>query len=102
VSLDEEMAAEVAKLPAPKGPGVRMRDWSPELEMLALLIDRQGEIIKAVIAAQGGKPPKIPLMPRPKTAMDELRDPRKQHQKVLSKVVIQQEDGSLVSAAEAT
>lgn len=101
MSLDEEMAEQVAKMPPPKDNGVRMRYWSPELEMLALVIDRQGEIIKAIIAAQGGKPPKIPPMPRPKTAMDDLRDPRKQHQRILAKVMIQQEDGSLVSAADA-
>lgn len=101
VSLDEELAEEVAKHPdQPKAPAMRMRDWSPELEALATAIDRIGEVMQAVIASQGGKPPKIAPFPRPKTASEKLRDPRKQHQKILSKVVIAQPDGSLVSAAE--
>ncbi len=100
LSLDEELAAQAAKLPAPKGPPVRMRDWSPELEMLTILIDRLGEVIKAVVAVQGGKPPKIQPMPRPKTAADDLKDPRRQHQRILSKVMIAQPDGTAVSAAE--
>ncbi len=77
-----------------------MRDWSPEMEILVAAVDRLGEVIQAVIAAQGAKPPKIAPMPRPKTATEKLRDPRRQHQKILSKVMIAQPDGSLVSAAE--
>ncbi len=100
VSLDEELAQQAMQTPAPKGPAVRMRDWSPQLEILTLLVDRLGEVIQAVIAAQGGKPPKITPMPRPKTAADELRDPRRQHHRILSKVMITQPDGSVVSAAD--
>jgi len=100
VSLDEEVAELAAKQPAPKGSPVRMRDWSPELETLTAMVDRLGDIIQAVIAAQGGKPPKIKPMPRPETAMDAIRDPRRQHQKILSKVMIAQPDGSVLSAAE--
>jgi hypothetical protein len=77
-----------------------MRDWSPEMEVLVAAVDRLGEVVQAVIAAQGGKPPKIPPLGRPKTATDKLRDPRKQHQKILSKVMITQPDGSVISAAE--
>jgi hypothetical protein len=100
VSLDEELAEQAVRSPAPKGPAVRMRDWSPQQEVLTLLVDRLGEVIQAVIAAQGGKPPKITPMPRPKTAADELRDPRRQHHRILSKVMITQPDGSVVSAAD--
>lgn len=77
-----------------------MRDWSPELEALYLHVDRLGEVIQAVVAAQGGKPPKIRPMPRPRTAADELKDPRKRHQQILAKVLIQQPDGSVITAAE--
>lgn len=100
VSLDEEVAELAAKQPSPKGSPVRMRDWSPELELLTALVDRLGDVIQAVIAAQGGKPPRIKPMPRPTTAMDAIRDPRRQHQKILSKVMIAQPDGSVISAAE--
>jgi hypothetical protein len=77
-----------------------MRDWSPELEALYALMDRLGDVVQAVIASQGGKPPRIKPMPRPRTATDELNDPRRQHMKILSKVLITQPDGSVVSAAE--
>jgi hypothetical protein len=100
LSLDEDLAAEIMKMPPPKGSPVRMRDWSPELETLTLLVDRLGELIKAVVAVQGGKPPKIALLPRPKTAAEELRDPRRMHRQILSKVLLEQPDGSLVSAAD--
>lgn len=79
-----------------------MRDWSPLLEMLTVIADRQADIIQAVIAVQGGKPPKIRPMPRPKTAADRINNPRRQHERILSKVMIQQPDGSQVSAAEAS
>jgi hypothetical protein len=78
-----------------------MRDWSPLMEAMAVQIDRLGDVVQAIIAAQGGKPPAIKPFPRPKTAADKLRDPRRQHQKVLSKVMIAQPDGSVRSAAEA-
>jgi hypothetical protein len=102
VSQDEEMARQAAGRPAPKGDAVRMRDWSPLLEMLTLIADRQADVVQAVIAAAGGKPPKIKPLPRPKTAMDRINSPRKQHEKILSKVMIQQPDGSVVSALDAS
>jgi hypothetical protein len=104
LSLDEELAAQVASRPPVDKPGkssVNMRDWSPLLEMLTVIADRQADIIQAIIASQGGKPPKIRPLPRPKTAIEKLSDPRLQHQKILSRVMIQQPDGSVVSAADA-
>jgi hypothetical protein len=101
VSQDEDLAREVAQRPEmPKAAAMRMRDWSPELEAMATAIDRIGEVVQAVIASQGGKPPKIKPFPRPKTATDKLNDPRQQHKKILSKVMITQPDGSVISAAE--
>lgn len=86
--------------PPPKGDAIRMRDWSPLMEAMATQIDRLGDVVQAVIAAQGGKPPKIKPFPRPSTAADELRSPQHQHKRILSKVMIQQPDGSAKSAAE--
>lgn len=103
VSLDEELAAEVAKRPEPQKRGdlVRMRDWSPLMEAMAVQVDRLGDIVQAVIAVQGGRPPKIDPFPRPKTAIDKLRDdPRREHFKVLSRVSIMQEDGTAVLAID--
>lgn len=100
ISLDEELAEQIAAAPPEKGPAMRMRDWSPQLEMLAVLTDRIGEVIQAVIAAQGGKPPRITPIPRPKTAADKLKDPRRQHHRILSKVMLTRPDGSVVPATE--
>lgn len=100
VSLDEELAAEAAKGPRPKAGGPRMRDWSPELELLTAIADRLGDVVQAVIAVQGGKPPRIRPLPRPQTATDKLNDPREKHRRILSKVLIAQPDGSVLSAAE--
>jgi hypothetical protein len=98
VSLDEELAQQMAQAPEDKrekAPAVRMRDWSPLMEAMASQIDRLGDVVQAVIAAQGGRPPQIAPFPRPKTAWEKLRDdPRREHFRVLSKVAIQQEDGS--------
>lgn len=103
VSQDEDLAAQAAEQPpAPGASAVRMREWSPLLEMLTVIADRQADLIQAVIAAAGGKPPKIKPLPRPKTALDRLRSPRKQHEKILAKVMIQQPDGSVVSALDAS
>lgn len=96
------MARLTADDPAPpRADAVRMRDWSPLLEMLTVVADRQAELIQAIIASQGGKPPKIAPLPRPKTAMDKINNPHKQHMRVLSKVMIEQPDGTVISALDA-
>ncbi len=101
VSKDRELAEQMLDSPAPeKGDAMRMRDWSPLMEAMATQIDRLGDVVQAVIAAQGGKPPKIKPFPRPKTAMEELRSPQHMHKRILAKVMIQQPDGSVKSAAE--
>lgn len=100
VSKDRELAEQMLDHPPPAGDAVRMRDWSPLMEAMATQIDRLGDVVQAVIAAQGGKPPKIKPFPRPKTAVEELRSPQHQHKRILSKVMIRQPDGSVKSAAE--
>lgn len=102
VSLDEEVAQAALDRPAPKGNTVRMRDWSPMMEAIVAQVDRLGDVIQAVIAAQGGKPPQIAPFPRPKTAADKLRDPHREHHRILTKVMIQQADGSVLPADEAS
>lgn len=57
---------------APGSPPLVM--WTPEVQYLAAVVDRLGEVIQAVIAtAPGGKPPKIKPLPRPRTAFDRAR-----------------------------
>lgn len=48
----------------------RISEWSPTEQLLAALFNRTGEVIAAVIAAAGGKPPHPPDWPAPVTAQD--------------------------------
>mgnify|MGYP006199840543 CR=1 FL=1 len=55
-----------------------MADWSPELETLTAAVDRLGDVVKAVVATiPKAKVPKIPPMPRPRTALDRVRQRRR-------------------------
>lgn len=99
VSLDEELAAAAAehKGEARRGRTVRMRDWSPELEMATVMADRLGDAIQAIIAVQGGKPPRISPLPRPRTAVEKLTGPEAQARKVLARVRLTRADGTTYS-----
>lgn len=101
ISLDEEVAEEMLSQPTDDKKrsynGPRMSEWSVELEKLTDVVDRLGELMQAVVASAGGKPPKIKPQPRPRTAMDRVKERRRMehHRKVVSRVLIEQPDGSL-------
>jgi hypothetical protein len=77
LALDEELAAEVVKLPQSDRAGKWARDhreYTPEVEMLSALFDRVGELIRVVAAtngSRGGKAP--PQAPRPVSALERVR-----------------------------
>lgn len=48
-------------------------EFTPEVELLAAIVDRLGGVIAAVIGVNGGKPPKTRPWPRPVTAMDRAK-----------------------------
>lgn len=76
---DEELAEnqpEPKEDEKPQGP--RLRDWSPEVNAIALLADRMNTVVQAIIGSQGGKPPKLPLMDRPITAAERIARKREQ------------------------
>lgn len=51
--------------------------WSPEVEYLAAVVDRLGEVVQAVISTvPKAKPPRIKPVPRPKSAFDRARERR--------------------------
>lgn len=76
---DEDLAERILdNPPAEAGPPVRMADWSPELEALYLTVDRLGEVVKAVVATiPKARLPQITPMPRPRTAVDKIRQRRR-------------------------
>jgi hypothetical protein len=69
-----------------------MAEYSPELEMLTNVFDRLGDLIQATIAAQGGKAPKVRPYPRPKTALDRVKEQRRlaKHRRIVARVLPQQ------------
>jgi hypothetical protein len=71
VSKDEELAQAMPESDEP--PEERLSTWSPEREVLAACFDRLGEVIRALVAVNGGKPPNITPYPRPVTAMQRAR-----------------------------
>lgn len=99
LSDDEEVAEEYLNRPksdAPQTARPRISEWSSELEKLTDVVDRLGEVMQAVVASNGGKPPKIRPQPRPRTAVDKLREKKRyeHHKKVVSRVLIQNPDGT--------
>ncbi|MEU4218123.1 hypothetical protein [Actinoplanes sp. NPDC026623] len=91
LSDDEQLAEHLLDRP-PAGAGrlaASMSQFSPELEMATHTYDRLGELIQAVTAAAGGKPPKIPAYPRPRTAADRIRKrrARAQHRNLVARLL---------------
>jgi len=76
---DDDLAEHLAARDTPAvGDRARMplSQFSPELEMATNVFDRLGELIQAVTAAAGARPPKIAPYPRPRTAADRVRQRR--------------------------
>ncbi|MBF9135328.1 hypothetical protein I0C86_41495 [Plantactinospora sp. S1510] len=75
---DDEWAEQVLRLPqAERRPTVPMAEWSPEVERLTDLLDRVGDLIRAVVASAGAKPKRMQPAPRPTTALDRARARRR-------------------------
>ncbi|MCO6011410.1 hypothetical protein NE236_41320 [Actinoallomurus purpureus] len=84
---DEELAAQSTEDPQPRPP--RLTEWSPEVQAIIAGVDRLGELIRVLIAANGGTPPQIPAYPRPVTAADRLKQRRRleRHQALVARVL---------------
>lgn len=68
---EEELRKQGKALPTPTPP---LEDWSPEVNELVKLGDRLSELIAAVIASAGQRPPKVYPARRPQTAYTRLED----------------------------
>jgi hypothetical protein len=84
---DEELAASFDGDPAPRPP--RLTEWSPEVAAIVASFDRLGDILCTLIAANGGKPPKIPPYPRPVTAAERVKQQRRMlnHRELVARVL---------------
>jgi len=92
MATDEELAAEVARLPEANRTAVwsrSQRDYTAEVEMLSAVFDRIGELIRVTAATRGarGRPPQ--QAPRPVNAVDRERRRLAQvkHQKLADRLL---------------
>lgn len=75
VAQDDELASTMAEPLTART--VPMTEWSPEVEALAVVVDRLAEVTNTLIATAGGKPKQIRPYPRPVTAFDRTRAQRR-------------------------
>lgn len=71
---DEERAEWLASLPEDStARAPRLSQWTPEVDLLAAILDRLGDVVRVTVASSGGKPGETPRYPRPATAIDRAR-----------------------------
>ena len=78
VANDEELAAMVSSGGGGSEYAPAVGEWSSEVELLAALYDRIGDLIATTVAVHGQKPPKVKPWPRPLTAADRVQSKRRQ------------------------
>jgi hypothetical protein len=76
IADDDELVESMPEPPASSG-SVPLREWSPEVEALAVVVDRLAEVANTLVAAHGGKPSRVQAYPRPVTAFDRVRAKRR-------------------------
>lgn len=82
LAADDELAEAILNADdgRPKNPVRRLSDYSPQVELLTLLNDRLAELIQVTVASRGGKPRRVPPMPRPVSAVEKVKN-RRRHRK---------------------
>jgi hypothetical protein len=73
VSDDDEVARAVLARRDDTVPHPPLAQWTPELDTLAQILDRLGNLIGAVMAVAGNSPPRVTPALRPHTAFDRQR-----------------------------
>jgi hypothetical protein len=71
---DPEYAEWAAKQPERPPSPPKVSEWTPDVARLTDIYDRLGEVVAAVIASTGQKPPRMRPLPRPRTAVDRMRN----------------------------
>lgn len=73
MAQDDELAEGVVVEPSSGAHRVSLTEFPPEVEALAAVVDRLGEVVAAVVASAGGKARRVRPWPRPVTAADRAR-----------------------------
>ncbi len=78
----------------PAEPVRRMADWSAQVELLTIAVNRLGELIQAVGMLGGAKPRPLPMAPHPTTAFERVRRRKlaKQHKSLVSRLLPHRRD----------
>ncbi len=71
VADDEELAELATGRQGEWHPSIA--EWSPEVELLAAVYDRLGDLLAVTVTARGKKPKLPKPWPRPRTAADRVR-----------------------------
>ncbi len=90
MTADEDLAAEMLRQDRPEPrPQRRMSDWTPEVELLSVVVDRLAELSQTVAASRGAKPRQIAPAPRPVTATDRVRERQRlvKHRSIVARVL---------------
>lgn len=90
MTQDEDLAEQLMSRPnPPKTPARRMSEFSPAVELLSIIADRIGEQTQVIASAHGAKPGKVRPMPRPVSAMDRVRQRRREakHRALVARVL---------------
>jgi len=92
MATDEDLAAEVAKLPEANRTASwsrSQRDYTAEVEMLSAVFDRIGELIRVTAATRGARGRQPQLAPRPVNAVEQERKRMAQvkHQKLADRLL---------------
>lgn len=73
--LEQERRASAAESKARR----RMTEFSTEVELMSVAVDRLGELITVLAASRGSKPRRVQPMPRPESALTKVRERRSRH-----------------------
>jgi hypothetical protein len=73
VADDEEAAASMLDHVGERSSSTPLTEWTPEVQVLAVVANRLAEVINVLIKANGGKPGRTPTYPQPVTAIDRMR-----------------------------
>lgn len=91
VADDDEAAEAFLKsgIEQPTSASMRLSDWSAEVAEMRVIAERMATLVSAIVAVNGGTPPKFPPLPRPFTASDRVkrRLATEQHRRLVSMMI---------------